>query len=51
MTAYLTNGFSPDKLTAALAPLPASNVSQIIVQIVALESEKKPSGNFKICQG
>ena len=40
-----------DKLTAALAPLPPSNVSQIIVQIVALESEKKKSSKLMICQG
>jgi len=57
LSAAITGDIKPascariDKLTAALAPLPASNVSQIIVQIVALESEKKPSGNFKICQG
>jgi hypothetical protein len=41
-----------DKLVAALAPLPSSNVAQIIVQIMAMEGDKPgKSGDFRICQG
>ena len=41
-----------DKLAAALAPLPSLNVAQIIVQIMALDSDKPgKSGDFRICQG
>lgn len=41
-----------DKLVAALAPLPASNVSQIIVQLMAMDGDKPgKSSDFRICQG
>jgi hypothetical protein len=40
-----------DKLIAALAPLPAQNVSQIIVQILALEGGKPgKSSDLRICE-
>lgn len=41
-----------DKLVSALAPLPSSNVAQIIVQIMAMDGEKAgKSSGFRICEG